>query len=136
MNPEKCTNPEKTENSWYVFWKFSKLVLSFGSQQGKNGSMMRKTPKFSACGGQYSHFYYLFVCYYEKSPPVRAAKILRALFSGFVENLKINTVWKPVFFKGFAKSKKKIGRLRRPLKSKKKSAPSAPKSKKKQIHKK
>ena len=90
MNPGKSTNPEKTENAWYVFWKFSKSVFLFGSQQGKNGTMMRKTSKFSACGGQYRHFYYLFVWYYEKSPHVRAAKILRALFSGFVENLKKN----------------------------------------------
>ena len=40
VNPEKSTNPEKTENEWYVFWNFSKSVFSFGSQQCKNGSMI------------------------------------------------------------------------------------------------
>ena len=58
-------------------------MLLFGSQQGKNGSMMRKHQNFPPAAGNLV----ISISYYEKSPPVRAANILRALFSGFIENL-------------------------------------------------
>ena len=48
-DPEKSANLIKQENP-------HELWLPFGSQKGENESILRKTAKFSACGG---HIYYI-----------------------------------------------------------------------------
>ena len=58
----------------------SKSVILFDSQQGENGFMMPKTPKFSACGGQYSYFYDLFVCFEKNRRPLGRRKFWGTFF--------------------------------------------------------